>query len=407
MDKSNQDKIELNDSNNNNNLELFKKIINSTTNIEKIYFSVFMGDYDTVKNRYVETKLPIMHFLASKNAFDFFKFLHVEKKMSLNHRDGKNLLPLHYACINHSTDVALYILNEDSEKSQLNSEHNKHWPFLYCAALGGDIQIIKSLLDSGLKITDPWINEFDLVKCAYNYPDVTSFLLSQCSPNAYQNSDGMTLAIYSIINHSFETAQIVYRGEEDIKAHYYDRSGYHSLIEEFVNSDFESHKYKKFLLRILDDVLKLDLSIEPPKVPGKNQAGVCHWACIYNDLEVAKIMIKTKDFDINRIDVSHQIGAIRLIEKTGNNVADMIELLIEEGIDINYRYDLKTNTLLESFIHAIKKNYKAIEIIVKYCADIYAMTTRHTDRYGHLLNIDEYVKSGWDRKLKAIFENAE
>lgn len=55
----------------------------------------------------------------------------------------------------------------------------------------------------------------------------------------------------------------------------------HSLVGLIAETD-PRHYFKKFLLKILDDVIEKSISIEPPE-EFENEDGVCHWCCEYND----------------------------------------------------------------------------------------------------------------------------
>lgn len=99
-------------------------------------------------------------------------------------------------------------------------------------------------------------------------------------------------------------------------------------------------------------------------------------------MNIAIALFKTKNFDINRVDNSHLIGTSKLIKKRSKNVIAMIELLIQYGFDINYRFDHKTLSLFEYFITAISKN-QAIDTFIQYGADIYQLMLKQRDRNGN------------------------
>ena len=205
----------------------------------------------------------------------------------------------------------------------------------------------------------------------------------------------------------YQSIEIVYRGIEDLKTHFYDRSGYHSIFELAMNI---SNKYlKDFILKIIDDAIKFNLSIEPPQSddPNKFNKGACYWMCDFLDLDVAKKVIKTKDFDINRFNRDFMLGPAVMVESKDKNVIPMLELLLENGFDINKRYNLNSPTLLESFLSTISKNYSVIEFLVKYGADINALHSRQKDKNGKPMTLANYIKKRGDSKMKIIFENAD
>lgn len=54
------------------------------------------------------------------------------------------------------------------------------------------------------------------------------------------------------------------------------------------------------------------------KLPINFCAGVCHWCCMYHDLEVAEKMFQTKNVQINRFDNEKKTGSFKLIIQDRN-----------------------------------------------------------------------------------------
>lgn len=211
--------------------------------------------------------------------------------------------------------------------------------------------------------------------------------------------------MHAIIHHNIEIFKLVYRGLEDITPYFWDIHGYQTIISLIVLND-DTHIYKDIFLRILNDAK--DISIEPPESPDTHCKGVCHWACHYLDLDVAKAMFNTKNVQINRFDKEFQTGAYQLAYKRDPKVPKMLELLIEYGFDVNARSSDKYPSLLEHFIsYALYTNYPAIETLIKYGADINALHSKKTDSSGKKITLLQFVKEKCDSKLKKIFSEAE
>ena len=154
---------------------------------------------------------------------------------------------------------------------------------------------------------------------------------------------------------------------------------------------------KKMLLQILDDVAENE--IEPPVNGGLiYQSGVCHWACMYYDVEVARKMFKTKGFLPNRLDDEHKTGAARLAERKGKEVIEILELLITQyDFNINARENESYPTLLESFASAINAKYEAIQFLIASGA---RTDVKHSKKN---ITLYEFVKGGKNIKLKKAF----
>mgnify|MGYP001058873192 CR=1 FL=1 len=229
-------------------------------------------------------------------------------------------------------------------------------------------------------------------------------LINQKNPINKLSPYEHNMSMDAVINHDFSLLENIYNKDKDLLPFYYDRTGYHSLISLIMETDVR-HLCKNFFIKIINDAK--NIPIEPPEIPGELQSGVCHCVCKYGDVDVAKLLFHRNDIIINRFNKEHNLGPVNLIDRKGKCVAEIILLAIENGLDINKRYDLNSPTILESFIEAISKNYDAIELLIKYGADINALHSRRTDRKGKPLTLLESVKNKYDRKMKKIFENAE
>ena len=156
-----------------------------------------------------------------------------------------------------------------------------------------------------------------------------------------------TMIMDAVINHNFSILENIYNKDKDLLPFFYDRSGYHSLISLIPQIDYARHLCKNFFIKIIKDAK--NIPIEPPEIPGKLQAGVCHWICEYGDVDVAKLLFLRNDIIINRFNAENKLGPAYLTEKKDKCVTEILLLAIENGLDINKRYDLHSPTLLECF----------------------------------------------------------
>lgn len=115
-------------------------------------------------------------------------------------------------------------------------------------------------------------------------------------------------------------------------------------------------------------------------------------------------MLNTPNVIINRFESAYKIGAARLAERKGSEVIDLLEFLIEKGLDINIRKNEKAPTLLESFINALFINYDAIEYIIRKGArkDVKHSWAKNPET-GEFLTLTEFVNQKKDERLKQIF----
>ena len=254
-------------------------------------------------------------------------------------------------------------------------------------------------------MSDQWNKEEKLIAkgIGLHNREILSILMKNSTnkPNSRIDATQGTASMRAVINHNVDALEVLYRGKEDITPSFIDRSGFHSLVSLVCETDVRKI-FKNVFVRILKDAH--DIQIDPPYNPGNNQAGVCHWACMYLDLEIAELMFKTPNIQINRLDRENKTGAAKLIEKKDKDVVPMLEFLVNHGFDVNTRKDASCPTLLESFLTAITKNYEAIKFLVANKADINAIHSRQTDKKGQKMRLIDFVKEKGDMKVKKIFE---
>lgn len=195
--------------------------------------------------------IPLLHVAAYYNSLQCFQYLQKEKQIPLRHLSSQKLLPLHYALYAGSTDVSLYILQEDPEESILHPEENKYFSILFCAVCESNQTVVEELFKNGLKLNDPWNDEELIIKRAIGRHDVDLFKLiwEQRSPIKNDEKNKQTYAMKCAINHEVNILQIVYDKDYDLDKYFVDRSGYHSLISLIAETDAR-HIFKALLLKI-------------------------------------------------------------------------------------------------------------------------------------------------------------
>ena len=354
---------------------------------------------ETIFDRIPITGLTLLHIASRYNSLECFKFIHEDKKIPLKILSENKLIPLQYACFYGSTDVALYILNEDPDECKYHDDEKSIFSVLYCATIGGKIEIMQELFNKGAQLTDPWNDQYMILnKAIALFNDIFEFLYPKRSPDFTTPPERPPLAICAIIDHNLKALEIVYNKETDLTYHYTGAKGYRSFIEHILTS--RDLRFKDFLIKILTDAK--DISFEPPETPGQLQEGVCHWVCSYCDVDVANLMFKTKDVNINRYDQHHKRGADYLIvNKDRKKATEMLQCLIENGFNINQRFDNNSPSLLQDFLCGISKNYEAIELLIKYGADVNApIIKRNVIQFPSII---QYVMNQQDKRMKRIF----
>lgn len=343
--------------------------------------------------------LTLLHVAAYYDSLDCFRLIEREGKLRLRSPSSRGFYPLHYACYNGSNEVALYILTKDPSQAQAHPEGIGDLHFLFCATKGTEPEILQALFDNGAKISDPWNNEDKLISAAIALHDreILSILMKYQTGKGASNIDTSkgTPSMKAVTSFNVDALEILYNKNFDLTASFIDRGTYYTLISLICETDVKK-MFKNFFKKILIDAR--DVQIEPEYIPGQNHAGVCHWACMYADFEIAKLMLKTPNVQINRLDENFRTGAFKLTVKKGNDTIKILELLYNHGFNINAKKDDKSQSLLEAFMLAMTKNYQAIEFLVNHGADVNAIYTKQPK-----FTLIEFVRSRSDAKLKKIF----
>ena len=383
-------------------LDSLKTIVNQLPDIHASSFSIVGDPYFSF--RLPLTDLSLLHLAAYFNFIECFRYLYEELHLILRHIGGHNYIPLHYALCAGSVDVSKYILNEDPEESTFHLIGINNFSILYCAAFSTKIELVQEVMKNGASINDPWVNQLELLKyqISIHNNDVFQLFYDQLNPDMKTNQYLYSLAMTAIHVFNSHAVEIIYNEEKCRDLINNDLNLFIKLIFAIAIADREE-KFKNFLLKILS--YAKDKELEPPPNLIESNQGLCHFACLYLDIDVAKALIKTPRFIINKLDNYNKAGPFSLIHtRETEKVVEMLELLIENGFDVNIRHDEKSPTILEYFALSPNKNYDAIELLIKYGADVNAKFSRGEKDFS----LKQYVlEKSNDVRLKQIFEKEE
>lgn len=321
--------------------------------------------------------LSLLHISACYDSIKCFKYLHEEKDFSLRHPSQNNLFAIYYACHAGSTNVVKYILSQDPSQSQLNflGLDNKS---LLNIAIFGNKEIIEELLKNGANVTDPWNDQYQIIidAIATRKMDILSLIYKLITPNIQPPPNHPSFIVKAIIDFNLSAVEF-FIAEDGID---FTQANNAQLIEKIIDVDNRTLRFKNTLINILSK----DTENIPLDQPNQSHTA-CGLMCKYFDSDVAKLIVRTRDFDINRFDERHLTGACWLINKRDHSkVCDMIKFLIENGFDVNNRYDVNSPTILESFILGVIKNHDAIKLLIEYGADINALGSAQLTKKGSI-----------------------
>lgn len=206
--------------------------------------------------------------------------------------------------------------------------------------------------------------------------------------------------VKAIIDHNWVEFENLYRGREDLEINIPDHPN-DNIISLICENDRDK-KFKKVLLeKVIPDARDLNLEPTNPNAPG-----ICSWACSYLDVDVAKELFKLPNFDINRLE-NNKTAPLRLVNRRERKeVLDMLNLLIDNGFNINDTHGGKTPTLLEGFLKAISKNVDAIQLLINRGADINAPSYYEKSKYNTIYDFAMSFGTEGYQKIRNMFQKA-
>lgn len=340
--------------------------------------------------------LGIFHLAAYFNSLKCFQYIEKELHISLIIPTKDGFIPLYYACFNGSIDVVKYILDRSPEQAKFNIEKQKKISLFMCAIRSQKSEIIEELIKNGNHISDKMNDEALIIEMAIGCQnlEILKTILKYKSPNLTKNNNNWPFSYVSLINRNIPSFEIFYNGREDIL---FNDIGFDYLSIISVICFSGDKIFKPTLMRILDDAIKENISIEPPNQDGIYYSGVCHWICQYYDIDVAKKMLQTKDVLINRFNRSYKTGAFYLYLRNEPQTYELFNLLIENGLDINIRKNEDSPSFLEQLINGIIPNYDLIEFLIKKGADVNAICSKQK------ITLYQKVQLTNDIRMKQIF----
>ena len=305
--------------------------------------------------------LTLLHVAAYSNSTECFVFLNSNLGFPIDSPSADSFLPLHYACLCGSTEVAYYIfdcMTEEEISSIFEADYKD--PTISLAELAivnSSILILELLEDKGYDLTQvsgtSKLQNVLMRAYSLNSTKCLEWVLKNMSQSS--NKESMTPLMLAVAYDQEKAVKILLKsGESNVS--YFNKFNQSALSLACYYSNVE---YVKEIASYLVDV---DL---PSCINGQ---GAVHWICQSKSLEIARILLG-KGIDVNRIDENGNVGPCYLGELCSEGfILDMLQLLIKHGFDINLHAPTGTS-ILGVFVASISKPYKAIDWLLEHGAD--------------------------------------
>lgn len=135
--------------------------------------------------------------------------------------------------------------------------------------------------------------------------------------------------------------------------------------------------------------------------------GPIHWICMSGSPSVAEIILREfHHIKIHQLNAQNKTGLYYLIGKKTKNVIRILNILLQNGLDINFKPE-NGNSILTDFVLDLSPDLKVIEFLLQNGADSRIITTRNISLYeiieDSVKNQIFYVQSQRKAKIQ-IFE---
>lgn len=349
----------------------------------------FYERHDERTDNLINDRISLLHIAAYYDSLECFCYLSEVKKINLRILSSRSFMPIHYACYNGSREVATYILEKDEEQADYFGNN-----VLLCFSIQGcSPEILELLFRKGAILRKAKSKMDDPIEkgiCTDNYR-CCEILMRYAEGYCNDFTPAMTAA--KMVNPML--VKYLVKSSEDLEFSDRVQQSVFTLIFEISNG-------QGFREMIVDWLTKYeDLVIDPPDNIQMN--GVCHWICKMADMDIAKLMLRTKNISINRVGDGDHLGPFYLANKnsiTDKQIIDILGLLVSNGFDLNFQLEiLFIEPVLKTFLRTITIRYPVIEFLVANGADPNLPWT--PDRKTTIL--DQIKKRKEDKKLMTIF----
>ena len=302
------------------------------------------------------TELTLLHIAALYDNLEVFLYL-LQKGFTLRTPSGHSYYPLHYACVGNAKEVAAYILEEDPEQAKLELE--VQYQPINLATYANSPEILKMLFAKGADLQSPKNiagRPFDQALRSRNFDCLLILLENRCktdvsvhglSPLMLAIVSGMTDAIGPLLNLKGNPNYVNLNGNSALS--------YACMMEQ-------------------ESVVKLLCSrMETVEIPVSDvkRASIAAAAVHSNNAEILKTVLE-KGCEVNRFDANGKLPAHALLgTKNQQTAVDMLNLLIENGFNVNIRQNENSLRFMEELVIkcTIQDCYRLVECLLNHGAD--------------------------------------
>jgi ankyrin repeat protein len=284
--------------------------------------------------------LSLLHVAAFYDNLEMFCYLlHQDpRRLGLTTASGASYLPLHYACLGGSLEVAAFILSRAPELAARECECQ--WQVVFLATHSGSHRILKLLFDSEYK------------------PNLRSAKNISNQPFSQALKTRNIECLLILLDHSCN---------KDVG------SGMSSLMQAV------SQGLSSALVPLLD------LGLDPMFVSIHGDSALS-LACVRGDLEVVRILCGRMD----NIEIPPTNGHSSILAHaiTSKNI-EIVRLVLKKGCDVN-RYDKNDEQPIDAICGNIEDDQQALkilELVVEFGYDIHLRCPRN-----HMSFLDRVVK---------------
>ena len=283
----------------------------------------------TAKKDFLPLKsLSLLHIAAYADSLEVFIYL-VQQGIPIDIVSADSYLPIHYACVEGSSEVCLYIL---SQRPDLASTHfSVKYDLITLATRSNSYIILTQLFSCGANMKDPLVQSNNPIQYAISPSkiDILKLLLK----NGYYNEiqDHRTLLMIAVAYKAADLVSVLLKSGEDP---YIFVEGYNALHLACLNN------FPEAVSLICASMITIEPSETAYSVFGTKPV---HWGCQSHSPLIVSILLQ-KGMKINALDDSGQSGPAYMVDSDDDDIIKILELLYNSGLDLeagSYQFQSK------------------------------------------------------------------
>lgn len=340
-------------------------------------------------------EITLAHIAAYADSLEIFLFLEL-KGASISSFSVASDTPLHYACARGSIEIVSYILNKDPQI--IATEQRAKFCYLFVGVSSGSTEILKMLLEAGAQLDTKQFKDNDVIKYCLNtrhYACLEILLNKIQDVSQLGKHDMLSPVMMAITMNTYEAVEPLLN--YGISADYVSPTGHETAF-----SLACSKKVKNIAKVLITRMTKFDSD-------RTTYFGIVHSICQCGSVSLARFVLNNvEEISVHRVTPDGFTGPHYLLGKPEKKIIAIMELLLNHGFEIDFKYDPNSFTFLGECCYGLcssdkERPFQVIKWLLDKGADPYTLmpSTRKT-LYDTLKEHSKFIVRA--KKIRPILE---